>query len=145
MQKAQGMLLGENPLVPVYTIWKWPTIVIHSEKNVLYKAIHLSTWLCALYAQTLQSKPKLIRSLLPPKQVCEVSYRSTRSNLVQHTLRPLRGRTVAGCWSIHQFDRSVLPTVVPIWNSLSPEVVGFLEKEPTKTFCQCVHQYIKSI
>jgi len=89
-----------------------------------------------------QSEPQLIRSLLPPKQV---SSRSTRSNRGQHTLQPLRGRTVAGRWSLHQFDRSVLPTVVPIWNTLPPEVVGCPETEATKTFCQRVHQYIKRI
>jgi hypothetical protein len=83
--------------------------------------------------------PELIRNMLPPRLRPE---RATRSNCMEHMLQPMAGRTVTGHWSLQQYDRSVLPAIVPVWNGLPADVIGTPATEDTKAFCKRAHRYI---
>jgi hypothetical protein len=95
-------------------------------------------------------QPAKLRTMLPPKmcpvrstrsKMCPV--RSTRSSSGDHALQPLAGRSTAGQWSIQQYDRSALPTIVPVWNSLPPNIIGYPEAEDAKTFCKRAHHHLR--
>ena len=74
-------------------------------------------------------QPQVLQSILPPKLS---SARLTRSNCGEQALQPLAGRTRSGKWSLQQYDRSFLPAIIPVWNSLPQTVIGdpVTEKKP---------------
>jgi len=84
---------------------------------------------------------EVLRSILPPR-MCPT--RSTRSSCGEHVLQPLAGRTPTGQWSLQQYDRSVLPAIVPVWNSLPPDIIGSPISEDTRAFCKRAHHYLRN-
>ena len=85
-------------------------------------------------------QPQVLKSLLPPR-ACPS--RTTRATGNTHALQPLAGRTSTGHWSLQQYDRSALPTVVPVWNSLPASIIGTPTLEDSKTFCRRVYHHLK--
>ena len=92
------------------------------------------------HEQTRHSHPP--RAMLSPK--VEAS-RLTRASGAPHALKCLAGRTASRHWSLHQYDHSFLPAVIPIWNSLLQHVVGCPITDSTKLFCKRVNSHLSSL
>ncbi len=84
----------------------------------------------------------VLKSMLP---LHASQARFTRYNQSEHLLQPLVGKTRSGHWSLQQFDRSAIPTMIPMWNSLPPSVIGAPQSEDTKTFCKRVKRYLTGL
>jgi len=115
--------------------------------NIIGPSIHLDSLshrrtvsgLGLLHRMHQREQPDALRALLPPK-LCPA--RTTRSSHGTHRIKTLTGKTSGGQWSLQQYDRSALPAIIPVWNSLPSDIVGSPDSESTKAFVKRAHHHL---
>ena len=97
-----------------------------------------------MYRLHTEGAPALLKTMLPPARVTSRSTRAS-SSLGSFALQGLTGRAESGHWSLAQHDRSFIPAMVPVWNSLPDAIVGHPTTTGTKAFCSRTHNFLNNL